>query len=75
MTRCVSEKLHKLSANTSIPLSIRKLLTERISGVSRIERMVKGVRTAIRRNIGDPTALRGEVSNIPNHVFGRHDNW
>nr|CAI5852470.1 unnamed protein product [Callosobruchus analis] len=75
MTRCVSDKLHKLGSNTSIPLEKRKLLTDKTNGISRIERLVKGVRTAIKRNVGNPNSLRCEVSNIPNHVFGRHANW
>nr|CAI5867271.1 unnamed protein product [Callosobruchus analis] len=74
MTRCVSDKLHKLGSNTTIPLEKRKLLTDKTNGISRIKRLVKGVRTAIKRNVGNPNSLRCEVSNIPNHVFGRHAN-
>ncbi|CAH1957158.1 unnamed protein product [Acanthoscelides obtectus] len=74
MTRCVNDKLHKLVANTSFPLEMRKKLTDKQNGVSRIERIVKGVRTAIIRNVKNANALRLEISNIPNHVFGRHTN-
>nr|CAI5838027.1 unnamed protein product [Callosobruchus analis] len=51
------QKVTKLSDITSISLP----------GYQRLKEGIK----AITRNIGDPTALRGEVSTIPNHVFGR----
>ncbi|KAI4454827.1 exonuclease phage-type/recb c-terminal domain-containing protein [Holotrichia oblita] len=74
MTRCVSDKLYKLAANTRYPLLSRKLLTERVDNITRIERLVKGVRTAIKNNCNNPTALSQELSNAASHVFGRHTN-
>lgn len=72
MTRCVSDKLHKLAKSTSYLLQMRKLLSDKASGISRIERLVKGVRTAIKRNALNPEKIREEVKNAPMHVFGRH---
>lgn len=73
MTRCVSDKLHKLVKNTAYPLDMRKLLNEKVDGISRLERLVKGVRTAIKNNTKNPDYLRKDILNSPYHIFGQHD--
>lgn len=74
MTRCVSDKLHKLAHNTSYPLAARKLLLEKKNGISRLERLIKGVRTAIKNNKNNVDSLRAELRNAPFHIFGNHEN-
>ncbi|CAG9820787.1 unnamed protein product [Phaedon cochleariae] len=75
MTRCVSDKLHKISTNTVYPLAARKLLTSKgTEGISRLGRLVKGVRTAVKTNLNQPNSLRQELRNAPYHIFGRHEN-
>lgn len=74
ITRCVNDKLHKLSKNTRYPLDSRKLLLEKKNGISRIERIVKAVRISIKRNMGNSSKLKEEIKNMPNHIFGKHIN-
>ncbi|XP_063216747.1 uncharacterized protein LOC134527749 [Bacillus rossius redtenbacheri] len=79
MTRAFSDGLHKLARNTLYPLEGRRILTENVEGVSRLERLVKGVRTAIKSAAAlDDKAeacavLRTDVANALNHVCGRHE--
>lgn len=51
MTRALSDNLHKLATNTQYPLESRKLLLGAAKGgnISRLERIVKGVRTSIKQ--------------------------
>lgn len=49
VTRNINDKLHKLAINTQFPLEKRKFLSEKCLGISRIERIVKGVRIAIKK--------------------------
>lgn len=85
IVRCLSDKLHKLSKDTKVPIESRRLLTEQqitlIEGdrracFSRIERLVKGIRVAIREagKTGNVEQLRHDVRNAPFHVFGEHEN-
>lgn len=50
MTRALSDNLHKLATNTKYPLESRRLLLGVAKGknIGRLERIVKGVRTAIK---------------------------
>lgn len=84
MVRCLSDKLHKLAKDTRLSLLSRRLLTEqqvtaaegvRVACFTRIERLVKGVRVAIKEasKTGDIEQLRNDVQNAPYHVLGRHD--
>ncbi|XP_063218419.1 uncharacterized protein LOC134528597 [Bacillus rossius redtenbacheri] len=80
-TRAFCEKMHKLATNTSYPLEGRKLLLETTvdSKISRLERLVKGVRTAIKESakldgICAVETLRADLRNAPEHVFGCHEN-
>lgn len=75
MTSGVNNKLHKLASNTSYPIQLRKLLLSTHEGPSRIERLVRGIRTAIKnaaQNNSSVSELRHDLSNAPNHVFGCH---
>lgn len=79
ITRAFSDGLHKLARNTLYPLEGRRVLTETVGGVTRIERLVKGVRTAIKSaatlddKVEACSVLRQDVSNALNHVCGKHD--
>ncbi|XP_039290407.1 uncharacterized protein LOC111056373 [Nilaparvata lugens] len=80
VTRALNDNLHKVAENTQFPLSSRKLLSKPAPGetVSRLERIVKGVRTAIKeagvnRNAQDMVNLRATLKNAPDHVFGNHN--
>ncbi|KAF2902519.1 hypothetical protein ILUMI_03669 [Ignelater luminosus] len=77
MTRNAHQKLHKLATNKSFPLNARKLLTS--GGVSRIGRLAKRTRTAIKRssnkdNSLDSDVLHQDLLNAPYHVFGDRKN-
>lgn len=78
-TRCLNDHLHKLAENTKFPLESRQLLSKPAPGesISRLERIVKGVRTAIKeagvtKSIEDVKNLRQDLKNAPDHVFGNH---
>nr|CAD7257524.1 unnamed protein product [Timema shepardi] len=79
ITRAFSDGLHKLAANTSYALEGRKILTEHVNGVNRIERLVKGVRTAIAEasklddHLESCKVLRQDLFNALDHVCGKHD--
>lgn len=78
MTRCVNEKLHKLAKNTAFPLKDRKLLTLKSDGLTRLERIVRGVRVTV-KNVNalegvNAVKLREQLINVPYHVFGQHHN-
>ncbi|XP_039278729.1 uncharacterized protein LOC120350228 [Nilaparvata lugens] len=80
VTRALNDNLHKVAENTQFPLSSWKLLSKPAPGetVSRLERIVKGVRTAIKgagvnRNAQDMVNLRATLKNAPDHVFGNHN--
>ncbi|KAF2881089.1 hypothetical protein ILUMI_25091 [Ignelater luminosus] len=67
----------EVATNKRFPLDARKLLTGK--GVSRIERLVKGIITAIKRSFNknnglDSDVLRQDLLNAPYHVFGYHKN-
>ncbi|KAF2892407.1 hypothetical protein ILUMI_13762 [Ignelater luminosus] len=74
----IHEKLHKLAKNTAYPISGRRLLTQTTGGVSRIERLVKGIRIAIKESckIEQDSAekLCVSVKNGSHHFVGRHTN-
>ncbi|XP_044759630.1 uncharacterized protein LOC123317261 [Coccinella septempunctata] len=74
MTRCVSDKLHRLSKNTSFNISNRKILTKKDGPISNIERLVKSVRTIVKNNAQDTVMLRNDLRNALYHVFGNHSN-
>lgn len=81
VTRALSDNVHKLAGNTQYPLASRQLLNKPSPGetISRLERIVKGVRTAIKdsgvtRNAQDIANLRHDIKNVPDHVFGNHKN-
>lgn len=80
VTRAFCEKLHKLASNTAYTLEGRKLLLETndANKISRVERLVKGVRTAIKESAKNQETdavetLRGDLRNAPDHVFGSHE--
>ncbi|XP_074028816.1 uncharacterized protein [Leptinotarsa decemlineata] len=52
---------------------MRKILNEKVDGISRLERLVKGIRTAMKNNIRNPDYLRTDILNAPHHIFGQHD--
>lgn len=61
--------------NTQYPLELRKLLTSKTHGNSRLERTVKGIRTAIKNASSAKIPvdiLRHNIANAAYHVFGRH---
>ncbi|KRT80732.1 hypothetical protein AMK59_6353 [Oryctes borbonicus] len=72
MTRCVSDKLHKLFSNTRYPISSRKLLCEKTKNISMLERLVKGVKMSIKNNANNCTSLKEDLANAPYHVPKRH---
>lgn len=79
VTRALNDNLHKVAENTQFPLLSRQLLSKPAPGesVSRLERIVKGVRTAIKeagvtKNAQDISNLRATLKNAPDHVFGNH---
>ncbi|XP_063221397.1 uncharacterized protein LOC134530485 isoform X1 [Bacillus rossius redtenbacheri] len=79
VTRAFSENLHKLAANTSYPLHVRRVLKDKINGVTCIDRMVIGVRAAIKESGTDFSQasverLRKDLLNNPYHALGRHSN-
>lgn len=66
--------LRKLSADKkSFPLDVRKFLTQ--GRPSAIERLVKGVRSAIKEcgRTGNLDLLKHDIRNAPYHVFGDHN--
>lgn len=79
-TRAFCENIHKLASNKAYEVEARKLLTK-VDGkgnISRTERLVKGVRTAIKeaaKNSGKEAVdiLREDLQNAPDHVFGSHE--
>lgn len=79
VTRALNDNLHKLAENTTYPLSSRQLLSKPAEGdtISRLERIVKGVRTAIKEagvssNQTVNSQLSSDIRNAPDHVFGNH---
>ncbi|XP_044753601.1 uncharacterized protein LOC123313009 [Coccinella septempunctata] len=74
MTRCVSDKLHRLSKNTSFNIYNRKILTKKDGPISNIERLVKSVRRIVKNNAHNTVMLRNDLRNAPYHVFGNHSN-
>lgn len=78
VTRAFSENIHKLATNTSYPLHARRLLKEKVNGITRIERMVVGVRAAIKEagtdfSTSSVEQLRHDLLNNPYHALGKHD--
>lgn len=80
VTRALNDNLHKLSEDTKYPLETRKLISKPApnESISRLERMVKGVRTAIKeagvtKSSEAVKNLRHDLHNAPDHVFGKHD--
>lgn len=74
MTRCLSDKLHKLSSNTSFAIINRKALLKKDKSITNVERLVKSVRTIVKNNKSDPASLRRDLANAPYHVLGNHEN-
>lgn len=74
MTRCVSEKLHKLASNTAFPIESRRLLKQKYKNITQIERIVRTVRIIIKNNENQPNLLRKDLLNAPYHIFGSHDS-
>lgn len=79
-TRAFCENVHKLASNKLYDPEARKILTGVGTGqkISRVERLVKGVRTAIKEaaKVSGPEAveiLRQDLRNAPDHVFGSHE--
>lgn len=79
VTRALNDQLHKLAENTKHPLPSRRLLTTPVEGetIPRLERLIKGVRTAIKESGVNKTAfdvsnLREDLKNSVDHVFGNH---
>ncbi|KAE8751166.1 hypothetical protein FOCC_FOCC002250 [Frankliniella occidentalis] len=77
----LSDHLHNLVKNTLYPVGARNALKAVVSDQlarpqTRIDRLVKGVRTAIRtceeQQLG-VAALQEALRNAPFHAFGRHD--
>lgn len=80
VTRALNDNLHKLADDTKYPLETRKLLSKPApnESIPRLERIVKGVRTAIKeagvtKSSQDILNLRHDLRNTPDHVFGKHD--
>lgn len=76
MTRCASDKLHKLAKNTKYALNARRILTKTVSGISNLERLVKTIRILIKNAGRDQNVaqLRRRLINAPFHIFGNHAN-
>ncbi|XP_045475419.1 uncharacterized protein LOC123681212 [Harmonia axyridis] len=74
MTRCVSDKLHKLAKNTAFEIFNRKMLTKKIKNITNVERLVKSVRIIVKNNKNDVVMLRRDLGNAPYHIFGNHEN-
>lgn len=81
VTRALNDNLHKLAENTQYPLQSRQILSKPAPGetINRLERMVKGVRTAIKEAGASKSSdriinLRHDIRNAPDHVFGNHTN-
>lgn len=80
MTRAFSDGLHKLPTNTAFPLDWRKVLTEVTDGVSRTERLTKGVRSAMIEASQNKNAiqacgiLKQDLMNSVFHVWVNHYN-
>lgn len=74
MTRCVSDKLHKLAKNTAFEIFNRKMLTKKIKNITNVERLVKSVRIIVKNNKNDVVMLRSDLGNAPYHIFGNHEN-
>ncbi|XP_054259250.1 uncharacterized protein LOC128983994 [Macrosteles quadrilineatus] len=80
VTRALSDNLHKVAENTQYPLQSRQLLSKPApnESITRLERIVKGVRTAI-KTCGSSTSttnvpkLRQAITNSLDHVFGNHE--
>lgn len=80
MTRAFSDGLHKLAENTVYSLDGRRVLTENVNGISRMERLIKGVRSAVKEAslLEDQSeacdTLRRDILNSLDHVCGNHEN-
>lgn len=74
ITRNLHDGLRKLVANKHFPLHVRKVLT--YGSPSPLERLVKGVRTAIKEcgKSHNVNILREDLKNAPYHVLGSHKN-
>ncbi|KAF0747565.1 YqaJ domain-containing protein, partial [Aphis craccivora] len=74
ITRNLHDGLRKLVANKHFPLHVHKVLT--YGSPSPLERLVKGVRTAIKEcgKSHNVNILREDLKNAPFHVLGSHKN-
>lgn len=71
ITRNLHDGLRKLVANKHFPIHVRKILSN--ISPSPLERLVKGVRTAI-KECGKSNNLREDLKNAPYYVLGSHLN-
>lgn len=74
ITRNLHDGLRKLASNKHFPIHVRKILT--YGSPSPLERLVKGVRTAIKEcgKTHNVHILREDLKNAPFHVLGSHKN-
>lgn len=72
ITRNLHDGLRKLVANKHFPIHLRKILNS--GSPSPLERLVKGVRTAIKEcgKFQNVDVLRKDLKNAPYHVLGCH---